>query len=188
MIKMDVLNVLLLRPGRPPGLLPEERQGHPMKAASRDQLQARSIRNDGPQFIYHPSFEQPDAERVYGGVQTTSDTSVGFMPDETTRDYARRMHYAAWRVSTARSRREAAGWRQRYYDCRDSIVVGNQKLTFRAVRKWSPPPQLAEDMASECQIVLIRVVAAYNPWLGIRFSTYAFTCLMRALSRQSQRQ
>jgi len=30
-------------------------------------------------------------------------------------------------------------------------------------------------------------VAAYNPWMGIRFSTYAFTCLIRALSRLSQR-
>ena len=42
-------------------------------------------------------------------------------------------------------------------------------------------------MASECQIVLIKAVAAFNPWLGIRFSTYAFTCLMRSLSRLSQR-
>jgi RNA polymerase sigma factor (sigma-70 family) len=32
-------------------------------------------------------------------------------------------------------------------------------------------------------VVLLGVVASYNPWLGIRFSTYAFTCLMRALSR-----
>jgi RNA polymerase sigma factor (sigma-70 family) len=30
-------------------------------------------------------------------------------------------------------------------------------------------------------------VAAFNPWLGIRFSTYAYTCLVRALSRLSQR-
>ena len=47
--------------------------------------------------------------------------------------------------------------------------------------------RLADDMASECQIVLIKAVAAFNPWLGIRFSTYAFTCLTRALSRLSQR-
>ncbi len=43
-------------------------------------------------------------------------------------------------------------------------------------------------MTSECQIVLIKAAAAFNPWLGIRFSTYAFTCLLRALSRLSQRQ
>jgi RNA polymerase primary sigma factor/RNA polymerase sigma factor len=36
--------------------------------------------------------------------------------------------------------------------------------------------------------VLIQAVAAYNPWIGIRFSTYAYTCLIRALHRQSQRQ
>jgi RNA polymerase sigma factor (sigma-70 family) len=44
-----------------------------------------------------------------------------------------------------------------------------------------------DDLIGECQLVLIQVVAAYNPWLGVRFSTYAFTCLMRSLSRQSQR-
>jgi RNA polymerase sigma factor (sigma-70 family) len=98
------------------------------------------------------------------------------------------MHYAAWRVSLALTGREAARWRRRYYDCRDRIVLGNRKLTYRAVQKWAPASQLADDMAAECQIVLIKAVAAFNPWLGIRFSTYAFTCLMRALSRLSQRQ
>jgi RNA polymerase primary sigma factor/RNA polymerase sigma factor len=50
-----------------------------------------------------------------------------------------------------------------------------------------PPPALGDDMVGDCQVVLIQAVAAYNPWLGVRFSTYAFTCLMRALSRLSQR-
>ena len=45
----------------------------------------------------------------------------------------------------------------------------------------------ADDLIGDCQIVLIQAVAAYNPWLGIRFSTYAYTCLVRALSRLSQR-
>ena len=66
-------------------------------------------------------------------------------------------------------------------------MLGNRKLTFRAVHKWHSVSQRADDMAGECQIVLIKAVAAFNPWLGIRFSTYAFTCLMRALSRLSQR-
>ena len=48
--------------------------------------------------------------------------------------------------------------------------------------------QFVDDMASECQIVLIKATAVFNPWLGIRFSTYACTCLMRALSRLSHRQ
>jgi len=43
-------------------------------------------------------------------------------------------------------------------------------------------------MIGDCHIVLLQAVAAFNPWMGIRFSTYAYTCLVRALSRLSQRQ
>ena len=78
-------------------------------------------------------------------------------------------------------------WRRQYYAFRDRIVLGNHKLIYRAVRRWSPPAVWADDMVGDCQIVLIQAAAAYNPWIGIRFSTYAFTCLMRALSRLSQR-
>jgi RNA polymerase nonessential primary-like sigma factor len=38
-------------------------------------------------------------------------------------------------------------------------------------------------LIGECQVALIRVVAAYNPWRNVRFSTYAYTCLMRAVGR-----
>jgi RNA polymerase sigma factor (sigma-70 family) len=110
------------------------------------------------------------------------------MPDDVTRDYAKRMHYAAWRSATAPDERGRAKWHRTYLQFRDLIVMGNRKLIFRAVRRWMPPSSLADDMIGDCQIVLIQAVAAYNPWMGIRFSTYAFTCLMRALSRLSQKQ
>jgi RNA polymerase sigma factor (sigma-70 family) len=110
------------------------------------------------------------------------------MPDEVTRDLASRMHYAAWRVSEATTRREATGWRKAYIEARNSIVVGNRKLIFKAVQKWASSGLPADDLVGECQLVFIKAVAAYNPWLGIRFSTYAFTCLVRALSRLAQRQ
>jgi RNA polymerase nonessential primary-like sigma factor len=159
-----------------------------MNTVSRIPPQTRSAVKAGPHFLFHPSFAEPDAEQTYGGVPGDEDESLGFMPDETTRDCAKRMHYAAWRASLALTGREATYWRGCYYDCRDRIVVGNRKLTFRAVQKWASLSQLADDMAGECQIVLIKAVAVFNPWLGIRFSTYAFTCLMRALSRLARRQ
>jgi RNA polymerase sigma factor (sigma-70 family) len=141
-----------------------------------------------PRFIFHPSFEDPGAEEVYGGVPANhEDPTLGFMPDDVTRDCSKRMHYAAWRASRAKTTREATRWQGRFYDCRNRIVIGNRKLTYRAVHKWHSVSQLVDDMAGECQIVLIKAVAAFNPWLGIRFNTYAFTCLMRALSRLSQR-
>ena len=103
--------------------------------------------------------------------------SLSFMADDATRDCAKRMHCLA---SFSCSDRAGGGaLAAAPYDCRDRIVLGNRKLTYRAVQKWAPASQLADDMAAECQIVLIKAVAAFNPWLGIRFSTYAFTCLMR---------
>jgi DNA-directed RNA polymerase sigma subunit (sigma70/sigma32) len=158
-----------------------------MNTASRKPLQARPAA-EGPRFVFHPSFEEPEGEQAYGGAPADAAESPGYMPDDETRDCTKRMHYAAWRASVSPSRREATRWRRRYYDCRDRIVLGNRKLTYRAVQKWHAPPQLADDLVGECQLVLIKAVAAFNPWLGIRFSTYAFTCLLRALSRLSQRQ
>ncbi len=109
------------------------------------------------------------------------------MPDGLTRASAKCMHYAAWRISEATTRREATRWRLAYIEARNGIVVGNRKLIFKAVQKWASCGLLADDLVGECQLVLIKAVAAYNPWLGIRFSTYAFTCFIRALSRLAQR-
>jgi len=141
-----------------------------------------------PYFIFHPSFEDGDENRSWlENIPDTSDKH-GFMPDETTRDLSKRMHYAAWRVSIALTTKEAAHWRGRYIETRNRIVVGNRKLIYRAVQKWIRSGFSPDDLVGECQIVMVRTVARFNPWLGIRFSTYAMTCLMRALSRLVRRQ
>jgi RNA polymerase sigma factor (sigma-70 family) len=144
---------------------------------------------DHPYHVSHPTFERPDAERVYGlATAGVDDARQSYMPDEATRDLSKRMHYAAWRSARAKTESSRAHWHRAYLQFRDRVVVGNRKLIYRAVQRWSPPAATADDMTGDCQIVLIQAVSAYNPWLGIRFSTYAFTCLMRALSRLSQRQ
>jgi len=142
---------------------------------------------DGPYFIYHPSFEEPGAGEAYAAVHAKGDWDKTHMTDEVTRACARVMHYAAWRIGRSRTAGERLRWQRSYLAHRDQVVVGNHKLIYRAVGRWMPPSQWADDMIGDCQIVLIQAVEAYNPWLGIRFSTYAFTCLMRALSRLSQR-
>jgi RNA polymerase sigma factor (sigma-70 family) len=109
------------------------------------------------------------------------------MPDDVTRDRAKRMHYAAHRARQARGAKRAESWLARYHRLRDSIVLGNRKLVYRAVRQRVMVGDHADDLIGECHVVLIHAVAAYNPWLGIRFSTYAYTCLLRALSRLSHR-
>jgi RNA polymerase sigma factor (sigma-70 family) len=162
-----------------------------MKATSQTTSPASSEAAVKPRvpFIFNECFEEPRAEKTYGGAAYNGTPhALGFMPDPITRECSQRMHYAGWRISRSTSTREANRWLKRYFAHRNDIVMGNNKLTFRAVRKWAPKAQFMDDMAADCQVVLIKAVAAYNPWLNIRFSTYAFTCLMRALSRLSQRQ
>lgn len=141
-----------------------------------------------PAYILHPSFLRPGAERTWGRLPDDDHRAagLGYMPDDETRDRTARMHYAAYRVNRAGTRRAAERWLQQYFQLRDSIVLGNMKLIFRAVRR-SLAAQHSDDWIGECQIVLIQAVAAYNPWFGVRFSTYAYTCLARALSRLAQR-
>ncbi|MBY0230394.1 MAG: sigma-70 family RNA polymerase sigma factor [Gemmataceae bacterium] len=141
-----------------------------------------------PYHVAHESFTSADAERDLGPRASLPDEFAGsHMPDDTTRDFAKRMHYAAWRAAMARDDKRRGFWRSAYLSFRDRVVLGNRKLIYRAVRRWSASPERADDLIGDCQVVLIQAVAAYNPWLGVRFSTYAVTCLMRALSRLSQK-
>jgi RNA polymerase sigma factor (sigma-70 family) len=143
-----------------------------------------------PYCVCHPSFEGPDAEWEYGEATTPADDPLhlkAHMPDAVTRDLSGRMHYAAYRWRVAVNPAEAGRWRDRYHALRDRIVLGNRKLVFRVVRGRSQDSDVIDDLTGECDIVLIKAVAAYNPWLGNRFSTYAYICLLRALARRRRR-
>lgn len=139
--------------------------------------------------VTHPSFQEAGAAEAYASWPKDGDSlaSRNYMPDDVTRDCARRMHYAAYRAERALSGHAANRWRQRYYAWRDRIILGNRKLIYSAVSRRLPGSPATEDLIGECHLVMIRAVAAYNPWLGIRFSTYACTCLYRALGRLGRR-
>jgi RNA polymerase sigma factor (sigma-70 family) len=160
-----------------------------MDAAAPDTRRvARTV--DLPGYVHHPSFSDPAAARDLAGgtvLGAAADTGARYMPDEVTRDHARRMHYAAHRTHAVRTAGQRRRWRETYLALRDRIVLGNQKLVYRAVRRRMAVSNRADDLIGDGHIVLIHAVAAFNPWLGVRFSTYAYTCLVRALSRSSQR-
>jgi RNA polymerase sigma factor (sigma-70 family) len=143
---------------------------------------------DGPCYVEHESFRAGEAlEQYHPDARIDEGYLRTHMSDEVTRDQARRMHHAAYRMSEDPEPRQRMYWKRKYLELRDRIVLGNRKLIYRAVRRWNPSAGYAEDLVGDCQIVLIQAVAAYNPWIGVRFSTYAFTCLMRALSRLTQK-
>ncbi|HKA05689.1 MAG TPA: sigma-70 family RNA polymerase sigma factor [Gemmataceae bacterium] len=157
------------------------------------QMTRRDPRTDrmptAPHSLYHESFDLPDAREIYdpAGAPDVSGYADRYMPDEVTRDYACRMHYAAYRWKRAKGVVGAGKWKDAYVCLRDEIVLGNRKLVYQAVRRRMAMSNRADDLIGDCHIVLIQAVAAYNPWLGIRFSTYAYTCLVRALARLAQR-
>lgn len=144
---------------------------------------------DAPHSIFHDSFDSPDARDLYDPADAPDVSAFAdrYMPDEVTRDYAKRMHYAAYRWKRAKGVAEAAKWKDAYVRLRDEIVLGNRKLVYQAVRRRMAMSNKSDDLIGDCHIVLIQAVAAFNPWLGIRFSTYAYTCLVRALARMAQR-
>lgn len=155
-------------------------------------LTSKSMKPEGlhrPNFVFHESLEDADAAEKYAPHNAADDPSYAeqHMPDEVTRDHAKRMHYSAYRWRNAKSYGEIARWSRAYHELRDRIVMGNRKLVFRAVRRKLLMANRADDLIGECNVVLIQAVAAFNPWLGIRFSTYAFTCLVRALARIGQK-
>lgn len=143
---------------------------------------------EGLYFVIHDTFLKSNAVKLYSlDASTGVDYPGNFMPDDMTRAFAQAMHYAAYRLHKEKTEKARSHWRDQYYKLRNCILMGNRKLIYRAVRRWMPHGTMADDLVGDCQIVMIQAVSAYNPWLGIRFSTYAFTCLMRALSRLSQK-
>lgn len=143
-----------------------------------------------PRFIHHESFEERAARVDFDPrelLRDSTDYALGYMPDDATCDHARRMHYAGYRVQHATGR-EAVRWRRAYLALRDRIVLGNQKLVYKAVRSRKAWQMRSDDLIGDGFVVMIAAVERFNPWLGIRFSTYAYTCLIRALVRQSRKQ
>ncbi len=140
--------------------------------------------NYGVKFIMDKSFNSKKAPLSFHPSNFTKlDHSASFMPEEITKDISKRMHYAGFRFFKEANITKKLYWKEAYFSLRNLVVSGNCKLVFKAVNKWIPMRFMADDVTSNCTIVLIQAVAAFNPWKGIRFSTYAFTCLMRALSR-----
>lgn len=183
----DLARILNGVRGRNP---PLTESGCPVSATVLTRRDPRTCRApDAPHSLLHESFELPEARELYdpAGAPDVAAFADQHMPDEVTRDYARRMHYAAYRWKRAKGILGSVKWKNAYIRLRDEIVVGNRKLVYKAVRRRMAMSNRSDDLIGECHIVLIQAVAAFNPWLGIRFSTYAYTCLIRALARLAQR-
>src|SRR5271157_4437894 len=144
-----VAAILIRRPAR--CCSPAGRQVNTVSTATKTLSHGEGAARNEPRFIFHASFEDPGAEEIYGGVPADNDdASLGFMPDDVTRDCTKSMHYAAWRASGATTKWEAARWRGRYLDCRNRIVLGNRKRKLSCRSAYSSSGQDREGWQRPC--------------------------------------
>lgn len=96
------------------------------------------------------------------------------------------MHTCAYRANQAsRGAREngraADLWRVRWKTIRDYLIERNLGLVYStAVRSWRGQSEW-EESRSAALLAMIRAAEGFDPWRGIKFSTYACTAIRRAL-------
>src|SRR5206468_1917978 len=84
---------------------PTRLRGGPIMPAATPTQTASLTRSAGLSHgIEHDSFDDPDAATEYDprpALRGATEYAIGYMPDEVTRDFGRRMHYAAYRARRA---------------------------------------------------------------------------------------
>ena len=81
------------------------------------------------------------------------------------------------RLSGARRRL----WHERWRMIRDHLVVENLGLVHAVTERFPCWTLKHEEQQSAGTLGLLRAVDGFNPWLGFRFSTYAYHAIRRSL-------
>ncbi len=118
-------------------------------------------------------------------------TGEGFeqKPDEQT--LFRALHTCAWRA-TRQPRKEKVTckerhlWARRWRSIREHNVRSNLGLAFMLLTRFPSPQSFEDDMRSDALMALGRAVERFNPWRGIKFSTFACNVIVRDLVRRSK--
>lgn len=118
-------------------------------------------------------------------------TGEGFdkKPDE--QILFRALHTCAWRTTrkprkvkvTCKERRQ---WAKRWRTIREHLVRANLGLVFMLLTRFPSPQAFEDDMRSDALMALGRAVERFNPWRGIKFSTFACNVIVRDLVRRSK--
>ena len=111
-------------------------------------------------------------------------------PDETTLFQA--LHVCAYR-GTRRAPRgtdrelRRVEWIQRWLTVREYIVQQNLGLVHLMVARFRTTGVEADDLFSDALLALLRSVERFDPWRGVRFSTFACNVILRDLMRRAKR-
>lgn len=66
--------------------------------------------------------------------------------------------------------------------CTEKIIVDNMDIVHRAVHDSKVPEYLIEDAVCEGYLELVRVANTYDEHSGIKFGTYAYTCVKKKIT------
>jgi RNA polymerase sigma factor (sigma-70 family) len=108
----------------------------------------------------------------------------------------KQLHYCGYRLSklyqatdhdgpAASVKRRYSDWVQRYNLIRTRLVEANLGLVYGLIGRSRFDNLDHDEMISEGLMALLRAVAAFDPWRGFCFSTYACNTILRALARAS---
>ncbi len=181
---------------------------HPSPPPSTDAAAAEDTR-----FVFHPSFEAPQAEEELFGpggmkvaVSTWSplecpDAASGptnspalTSPEESL--LFRRYNYARYRLCGLLSgnspgdpaaARETALWRKRASQMRVMLVRANLALVYAMARRSYISGVESADLISEGSMALLRSIENFDVSRGAKFSTYACRSILKAFGRMAKR-
>ncbi len=127
------------------------------------------------------------AERVVAWIKTGE--GLDEKPDEQV--LFRALHTCAWRTTRQPRKvkvscQERRLWAKRWRTIREHLVKANLGLVFMLLTRFPSPQAFEDDMRSDALMALGRAVERFNPWRGIKFSTFACNVIVRDLVRRSR--
>lgn len=157
--------------------------------------QARQIQVDDlpqpPRYIAHKEITAPHSvNRLF---KPSSDPpESGRLSHAEELVLFKRLHYSAYRMSkmwdkleqlSTQDQERYVNWFKQYTEIRDRLVDANLGLVFNLLGKTRFTTVDRDELRSEGLMALVRSVDTFDPWRGIRFSTYACNSIIRAFSR-----
>lgn len=145
----------------------------------------------GPKFFDHEELRGRWAEdRLFGQAFGSGSGTISRDGDLSK---FKQMHFCARRLNTLRRRHGRAAvagreWQRLaslYRELRNEIAANNLGLVYYVLRRNAIHHADGDELLSAGMLALTRAIDSFNPWRGIRFSTYACHAIARAFSRCS---
>lgn len=145
-----------------------------------------------PKYIEHEDFENPIALRkiVERLDERINDNPPAGSSEEL--ELFKASHACGWFADRSRDRRgrltiTGRRWLTMHYRILDHIVNANLGLVYDMWRRSRTVRGEIDDMLSEGLWTLYQAATNFNPWKGVRFSTYACTAIIRGFHLVSKR-